>query len=275
MTIPTTDPRYARAQVLGLHGLIAHWNELTGADVVWVTRLLDWEETERQRRGLERRLAAARIGRFKPLVDFDWDWLEHCDREAAEDLMRLDFIEQATNAVLVGPVGTGKSTVVRNLAYQAVLHGHTALFVTAAEMLIDLAAQETAAALGRRLKRYLRPRVLVIDELGYLSYGDRHADLLFEVISGRYENKPTLVTTARPFAEWGELFPNASCVVSLVDRLVHNAEILTFKGQSWRLKEAQERAAKRAKERAARRRARRKRTPPPDPRPDPGPGTGP
>ncbi|MCP3911917.1 MAG: hypothetical protein GY713_13285, partial [Actinomycetia bacterium] len=81
--------------------------------------------------------------------------------------------------------------------------------------------------------------------------------------------------TARPFAEWGELFPNASCVVSLVDRLVHNAEILTFKGQSWRLKEAQERAAKRAKERAARRRARRKRTPPPDPRPDPGPGTGP
>ena len=141
-------------------------------------------------------------------------------------------------------------------------------------MLIDLAAQETAAALGRRLKRYLRPRVLVIDELGHLSYGTRHADLLFEVVSGRYENKPTLVTTNRPFAEWGELFPSASCVVSLVDRLVHNAEILTFKGQSWRFKEARERAAKRAKERAARRRARRKRTPAPDPRPDPGQGTG-
>ncbi len=116
MTIPTTDPRHARAQALGLHGLIAHWDELDQADSAWVTRLLGWEESERQRRSLERRLTNARIGRFKPLADFDWDWLEHCDREAVEDLMRLDFVEQATNAVLVGPVGTGKSTVVRNLA---------------------------------------------------------------------------------------------------------------------------------------------------------------
>ncbi len=116
MTIPTTDPRRARSQALGLHGLLAHWDELDQADDAWVTRLLGWEETERQRRGLERRLANARIGRFKPLADFDWDWLGHCDREAVEDLMRLDFVEQATNAVLVGPNGTGKSTVVRNLA---------------------------------------------------------------------------------------------------------------------------------------------------------------
>ncbi len=102
----------------------------------------------------------------------------------------------------------------------------------------------------------------LLDELGYLSYGIRHADLLFEVVSGRYEHRPTLVTTNRPFSERNELFPNASCVVSLVDRLVHHAEIITFKGQSWRFKEAQERAAKRNKERAARRKARRKRTPP-------------
>ncbi len=129
-------------------------------------------------------------------------------------------------------------------------------------MLVDLAAQESAGALRRRLRRYLQPRVLVIDELGYLSYGDRHADLLFEVVSGRYETRPTLVTTNRPFPEWNELFPNASCVASLVDRLVHHAEIITFKGQSWRFKEARERAAKRSKERAARRKARRKRTPP-------------
>ncbi len=116
MTIPTTDPRHDRSQALGLHGLLAHWDELDEPDGAWITRLLGWEESERQRRSLERRLTNARIGRFKPLADFDRDWPGHCDREAVEDLMRLDFVEQATNAVLVGPVGTGKSTVVRNLA---------------------------------------------------------------------------------------------------------------------------------------------------------------
>jgi DNA replication protein DnaC len=95
---------------------------------------------------------------------------------------------------------------------------------------------------------------LLIDEIGYLSYSNRHADLLFEVVSRRYQVKSTLVTTNRPFAEWGEVFPNAACVVSLVDRLVHNAEIIQIEGASYRLKEAKERNEQRRRERAARRR---------------------
>jgi DNA replication protein DnaC len=239
----------ARASALKLHGLLAHWDELTTQDQ-WIFNLLTWEETERQQRGLERRLRNAHIGRFKPLVDFDWDWPEHCDREAVEELMKLAFIEETGNAILIGPNGIGKSMVAKNIAYQAVLGGHSVLFTTAGEMLNTLAALDGDNALRRRLKYYAKPALLLIDEVGYLSYSNRHADLLFEVISRRYEEKSTLITTNKPFAEWGELFPNASCVVSLVDRLVHHAEIIPFEGGSYRLKEAKEQAERRKKQRS-------------------------
>ena len=101
------------------------------------------------------------------------------------------------------------------------------------------------------LRYYAAPSLLVIDEVGYLSYSNRHADLLFELISRRHEQKSTLVTTNKSFAEWSEVFPNAACVVALIDRLVHNAEIIAIKGKSYRQKEAQERAEQRGKKRKA------------------------
>ena len=133
-----------------------------------------------------------------------------------------------------------------NIAHQAVLNGHSALFVNAAQMLAELAAQDGDNALRRRFAHYARPDVLVIDEIGYLSYGTRHADLLFEIINRRYERKPTIITTNRPFAEWSGVFPNAACVVSIVDRLVHHAEIVVIDADSYRMKEAKERAAQKA-----------------------------
>lgn len=136
----------------------------------------------------------------------------------------------------------GKTTLARNIAHQAVIAGHTVLFTTAAAMLGDLAGQDGDLALKRRLNHYVRPQLLLIDEVGYLSYSNRHADLLFEIVSRRYEHKSTLVTTNRPFAEWGQVFPNAPCVVSLIDRLIHHAEIVAIEGDSYRLKEARERA---------------------------------
>ena len=154
----------------------------------------------------------------------------------------MSFFTTRGNAVLVGPNGVGNSTVARNIAHQAVIEGHTVLFTTASQMLNELAAQDGDSALRRRLKRYTHPQLLVIDEIGYLSYGNRHADLLFEIVSRRYEEKSTVVTTNRPFAEWGEVFPNASCVVSLIDRPVHNAEIISIEGESYRPKEAKERS---------------------------------
>ncbi len=119
-------------------------------------------------------------------------------------------------------------------------------FLTASELLNTLAEQDSSISLRRKLALYTRPQLLCIDELGYLSYDSRHADLLFEVVSRRYDNKPILITTNKPFAEWGEVFPNATTVVTIVDRLVHRCELVTLDGDSYRLKESKQDAKKRA-----------------------------
>lgn len=233
-----------RVAALQLPGLLAHWDEIDEHQLVFLATQVDWEEVERRRRGLERRLRHAHLGRFKPLAEFDWKWPKRCDQNAVSDMMSLDFIKEATNLLLVGNNGVGKSTIAQNIAHQAVLQGHSALFINAAQMLGDLANRDSDSALNRRLKHYARPDVLVIDEVGYLSYANRHADLLFEIVNRRYELKPTIVTTNKAFTDWGEVFPNAACVVSIVDRLVHHSRVLLIEGDSYRMHEATERAKK-------------------------------
>lgn len=163
--------------------------------------------------------------------------------------MELNFIAEAANVVLVGNNGVGKSMLAQNVAHQALIHGHTVRFTTAGELLGDLAALDSDAALRRRLRHYAAPDLLVIDEIGYLSYSNRHADLLFELVSRRYEAKSTIVTTNKSFADWSSVFPNAACVVSLVDRLVHHSEVIVIEGESYRLKEAKERSEQRGRQR--------------------------
>jgi DNA replication protein DnaC len=116
-------------------------------------------------------------------------------------------------------------------------------------MLNDLAAQDGATAFKRRLHTYCTPKLLVVDEVGYLSYDTRYADLLFEVVTQRYTERSIVLTTNKPFSEWNDVFPNASCVVTLVDRLVHKSEIVAIRAESYRLKEAKEHAAEKAKNR--------------------------
>jgi DNA replication protein DnaC len=235
---PSADPR-DRARKLGFWGLVAHWDDLGNAP--WLEKLLAYEEEERGRRSLERRLQRARIGRFKPLADFDWAWPTKIERELIDDLFRFEFIEEAGNVVLMGPNGVGKTMIAQNLAHQAILRGHTVRFVNASALLNELAAQETGHAFSRTLRRYLEPRILVVDEVGYLGSTAKHADLLFQLVSQRYQEKSTIITTNKPFTEWNQVFPNAGCIVSLVDRLLHRAEVVEIQGKSYRLKEAQER----------------------------------
>ena len=246
---PSPDPLADRARRLGLYGLLTRWQEL--GDQPWVPILIDCEETERSRRSLERRIRTSKVGRFRPIADFDWSWPDKIDRPLIEELMQLGFIEEATNVILAGPNGVGKSTIAQNIAHQALLRGHTVLCASASAMLNDLDAQDTSTALARRLRRYVNPAVLLIDEVGYLSYDSRAADLLFEVVSRRHEQRPIILTTNKPFAEWNDVFPHSSSVTALVDRLLHHAEIVKIEGESYRAKEAKERAAEKARQRAA------------------------
>jgi DNA replication protein DnaC len=236
-----------QATEIKLHGLLANWHQLNETQLSWLITWFAWEIAERKKRGLERRLRSAKIGKFKSLVDFNWQWPDKIDQQSIAALMQLDFINDATNIIFLGSNGVGKTTIAQNLAYQAALQGHSVLFTSAANMLNDLAALDGDLALKRRLKYYAQPKLLVIDEVGYLSYSNRHADLLFEIVNRRYETVSTIVTTNRPFSEWGEVFPNAACVVSLIDRLIHHSEILSIEGGSYRMKEAKERSIKKSK----------------------------
>lgn len=241
-----------RARKLGLYGLLAIWDDVAGE--AWVERLLTTEEQERHRRSHDRRVKRANLGEFKPIQDFDWGWPRKIDREQIEDLFSLGFIGENINPIFVGPNGVGKTMISRNLGYAALVAGHTVRATTASQMLNDLGEEDSALSFERRLRKYTQPRILLIDELGYLSYDSRSADLLFEVVTRRYQEKSTIVSTNRSFQEWNETFPNASCVVTLIDRLIHNSEIVEIDGESYRRKEALERAEARAKARRQRRR---------------------
>ena len=249
MTNPelTLETARQRLRLLGLYGLLAQAETLLHEP--WFARVIDIEEAERARRSLKRRLEEARLGSFKPITDFDWSWPTKCERGLVEELFSLAFIQEPANVVFVGTNGLGKTMLLKNLAYQALLHGHTARYTLASDMLHDLAVQDSTTALARRLRRYTSPTILAIDEVGYLSYDARYADLLFEVVTRRYQTRPILLTTNKAFGEWNQIFPNAACVVALIDRLLHRAEIVALEGKSYRLKEAKERTERKAKAR--------------------------
>jgi DNA replication protein DnaC len=239
----TMKELYERTQALKLYGFIAHWDDLKNEPLI--EKIIEWEENERLQRGLLQRIKRAKIDRFKPIADFDWSWPKKCDRELVEELLKLNFLQEANNLIFCGPNGVGKTTFACNIANQAVLAGHSVLFTTAPKMLSELAAQDGDNALRRRIQYYTKPTLLVIDEVGYLSYSNRYADLLFEIISTRYEKRSTIITTNKPFSEWKEMFPNAAYVVSLIDRLVHHSEIISIDADSFRFKEAKEKMTQR------------------------------
>jgi DNA replication protein DnaC len=199
----------------------------------------DLEEKDRARRGLESRLSRSRLEKFKPMADFDWNWPTEIDRPLVESLLSLDFLEGARNVVLVAPGGLGKTMIAQNIAHRAVLAGRSALFLSAAQLLLDLGAQESARALDRRLHHYSKIGLLVIDELGFLTFDNRNADLIFQVVSRRYEKKSIVLTTNLAFADWHTVFPSATCATALVERVVHHADIVKIDGKSYRLRESE------------------------------------
>lgn len=244
-----SDDLKDRVQRLGLYGLLSEWGRIAGAE--WLPELVAIEEKERTHRSLMRRMRNARVGSFRSMADFDYAWPEELDRDLLDELFTLAFAREGTNVVIVGPNGLGKTMIAQNLANEAVRQGLRTRFTTAADMLSDLAAQEGPTALARRERLYVNPELLVIDEVGYLNYDNQYADLLFSVVNKRYrESRSIVLTTNMPFTQWPDHFANAACVVTLVDRLTHRAEILQLAGRSYRHKEAEElQATRRARRR--------------------------
>lgn len=248
MTTATLAQRLAglslHATADGLDDIVAKATQKRWGPVELLTHVADLESAARTQRSLDRRMKRSRLGRFKPMADFEWSWPTRIDRDAVEAAVRLDFLAENRNVVLIAAQGLGKTMVAQNIAHQAVQKGHTALFTTASQMLLDLCGQDSARALERRLKHYERPTVLCIDEVGYLPYDGRNADLLFQVVSRRYEQKPLVLTTNLAFGEWSQAFPNAACATALIDRVVHHADIIAIEGKSYRRREAEADAKK-------------------------------
>ena len=209
-------------------------------------QLTQAEITERSHRSLQRRLRLSGVKKFKPMADFEWSWPKKIERDVIERALTLDFLPESRNLVLVGRNGLGKTMIAKNICHSAVLAGYSVLFRSAPALLEDLQRQ-TPEGRRSKLRTYTNVGLLCVDEVGYLSFDDKAADLLYEVINRRYEHKPVIVTTNRPFKEWSDVFPNATCIVTLLDRLLHHADVTVIEGDSFRLRESEQETAARRK----------------------------
>jgi DNA replication protein DnaC len=256
-TLPTTSASLAdQLAQIGLIEIAASLEDFLSRAVKghWSPRQL-FEEAARIeiaakiRRSVQRRLDRSRIGRFKPISDFDWNWPKKIDRDAIERACALDFLKDAQvarNFVLIGSNGLGKSMIAKNIAYQAASAGYSVLFMTAAEI-IDTLDTHSPEALRRKIARLAQPQLLVIDEVGYLAYDHHAADLLYKVIDRRYERRSVVVTTNLAFKDWNTVFPNATSIATLLDKLTHHADVTLIQGDSYRVHESQKEAAARRK----------------------------
>lgn len=206
--------------------------------VDYLARLIDGQYQQRLQHTIQLRVKSARFPVIKTLEQFQWDWLKKINRLQVQNLFRLEFLAQKANVIFLGTVGLGKTHLATALGYAACLEGHSVLFATAIDVINHLSAAQKKSSLKAELKKYLRPRLLVLDELGYLPIDQHGADLLFQVISQRYERGSIVLTTNKPFKQWPSIFNNDSTITAAVlDRLLHHAETVVLEGISYRMKD--------------------------------------
>jgi len=206
--------------------------------VDYLARLIDGQYQQRLQHTIRLRVKSARFPVLKTLDQFQWDWLKKINRLQVQNLFRLEFLAQNANVIFLGTVGLGKTHLATALGYAACLEGHSVLFATAIDVINHLSAAQKKSSLKTELKKYLRPRLLVLDELGYLPIDQHGADLLFQVISQRYERGSIVLTTNKPFKQWPTIFNNDSTITAAVlDRLLHHAETVVLEGISYRMKD--------------------------------------
>lgn len=230
---------------LKLHYLKKHFPALADqaareqwSPLQYLARLIEGEALARQDRAIQIRLKEAHLPMMKTLEQFDWSWPKKVNRPQVQNLFRLGWLKDKANVVFMGGCGLGKTHLSIALAREACLHGHSVLFTTAVDIINSLTAAQTVGRLKLELKRYLKPTLLAIDELGYLPIDKAGADLLFQIFSHRYERGSLLITTNQPYKQWPKIFNNDSTITSAVlDRLLHHAETIILEGRSYRMKD--------------------------------------
>jgi DNA replication protein DnaC len=206
--------------------------------VDYLRRLVEGETSARQDRARQRRIQQARFPVLKTFEQFDFTWPSKINRPAVQNLFRLKFIEEKANVAIVGGVGLGKSHLCIALGYAAAVAGFRVRFTTAIDIVNTLAAAHNAGRLVQEIKKYTSPAVLVVDEVGYLPIDKRGADLLFQIISQRYECGSIILSTNKVFKQWPSIFNNDATLTSaILDRILHHAETIVIEGKSYRMKD--------------------------------------
>ena len=204
----------------------------------YLDALAEGELAERMERRIARRIKEAKIPVQRSLATFNWSHPTKISRQQVEMLMRLDFLKEHANVVFLGPCGVGKSFLASCLVEKACRQGVAALFVQAVDIVNALLVAQTAGRLPQAMRKYVSPALICVDELGYLPLGKDGCNLLFQVFSKRYEQKSTIITTNKPFKNWGEIFNDGSTAASaIIDRIVHHCEVVKIEGTSYRMKD--------------------------------------
>ncbi len=201
-------------------------------------RLCGGEIEARRARAIDRKVRAAKLPAVRTIEDFDWTWPKHINKEKVRHLFTFDFMRHCQNVIIVGTVGLGKTHIAVALASQACQNGCNVLFTPAVDIINTLAEAQADGNLRKAIKRYIRPQILIIDELGYLPVDRVGAELLFQVLGSRYEKASTVITTNRKYADWSKTFANDATLTSAVlDRVLHHSETIVITGESYRMKD--------------------------------------
>ena len=214
-------------------------NSITHFD--YLAQLIEGEAALRADRAVARRIQAARFPVIKTLDTFRWDWPKKINRLQIQDLFRLQFVHDKANVIFLGTVGLGKTHLATALGHAACQQGMNVLFANAIDVVNTLSAAQLKGTLKTELRRYTTPSLLVLDEVGYLPIDQHGADLLFQVISARYERGAIVLTTNKAFKQWPSIFNGDSTITAAVlDRLLHHGEVAVIEGPSYRMKDRHE-----------------------------------